>query len=208
MRRAVFLDRDGVLTRLVRRGGLRVSPRTLRKFAVLPAARPAVRALRRAGWLVIVVTNQPDVARGTLAPTTLERMHRRLRRAVPVDAIYACPHDDADGCDCRKPKAGLLHQASRKWSIGLRKSFLVGDCWKDIAAGRAAGCTTILVGDAECPPDVRANFMLRDLAAAVGLILTGMLGAQEKELLAVRVTEPRRLKRSPPPRDRGHRKSK
>lgn len=191
MRRAVFLDRDGVLTRLVRRGGRRVSPRKLGQFAVLPAARPAVRALRRAGWLVIVVTNQPDVARGALAPATLERMHRQLRRAVPVDAIYACPHDDADGCDCRKPKPGLLRQASREWGIHLERSFLVGDTWKDIAAARSAGCTAILVGDPGADlHGMRPNFVLPDLPAAAELILAGTLEGGGGKLFAKRSAGP------------------
>ncbi len=208
MQRAVFLDRDGVLTRLVRRGGRRLSPRTLGEFAVLPTARPAVRALRRAGWLVIVVTNQPDVARGALAPETLERMHHRLRRAVPVDAIYACPHDDADGCDCRKPKPGLLRQASSEWGIGLRASFLVGDSWKDIAAGRAAGCSTILVGEAECPPDVRPSFVLKNLAAAAELIQTGVGFIRGKKNCAPRSAGTRGRERARRTRGGGHGKGR
>src|SRR2546426_3055063 len=145
MRRAVFLDRDGVLNRLVARNGQSVSPRRLAEFALLPGVRPAVAALRRASLLVIVVTNQPDVARGALTPAELERMHDRLLKTVPIDAIYACPHDEPDSCACRKPNPGLLRRASLDWNIHLETSFLVGDTWKDIAAGKAAGRAAIQV---------------------------------------------------------------
>ena len=172
MRRAVFLDRDGVLNQTVLRDRRAVSPRALGEFHVLPGAREAVEALQQAGLLVVVVTNQPDVARGTLARVELERMHARLLRRVPIDAIYTCPHDDRDACACRKPKPGLLEQASRAWNVTLAESFLVGDSWKDVAAGKAAGCTTILVAPAAALPcEVEPDFVARDLPAAAALIL-------------------------------------
>ncbi len=172
MRRAVFLDRDGVLNRLVARNGQSVSPRRLAEFALLPGVRPAVAALRRASLLVIVVTNQPDVARGALTPAELERMHDRLLKTVPIDAIYACPHDEPDSCACRKPNPGLLRRASLDWNIHLETSFLVGDTWKDIAAGKAAGCATIQVGATlGAPVGVAADFMVPDLPAAAEIIL-------------------------------------
>jgi len=149
MRPAVFLDRDGVLNKLVWREGRGVSPRALSEFEVLPEAAACVEALRRAGLLLVVVTNQPDIARGFLTPTELEGMHARLQELVQVDAIYVCPHDDSDRCSCRKPKAGLLLRASRELKIDLPLSYLVGDTWKDVAAGRAAGCKTILVATDE-----------------------------------------------------------
>src|SRR5437879_7952963 len=107
MRRAVFLDRDGVLNRLVARNGQSVSPRRLAEFALLPGVRPAVAALRRASLLVIVVTNQPDVARGALTPAELERMHDRLLKTVPIDAIYARPHAQPYSCAWRRPDTGF-----------------------------------------------------------------------------------------------------
>src|SRR2546426_390814 len=183
MRRAVFLDRDGVLNRLVARNGQSVSPRRLAEFALLPGVRPAVAALRRASLLVIVVTNQPDVARGALTPAELERMHDRLLKTVPIDAIYACPHDEPDGCACRKPKPGLLRRASLDWNISLETSFLVGDTWKDIAAGKAACCATIQVAATlGVPVGVAADFMVSDLAAAAELILAEL--ERRRETLA------------------------
>ncbi len=176
MRRAVFLDRDGVLNQLVMRNGQAMSPRGLAEFALLPGVRPAVAALQQAGLLAIVVTNQPEVTRGALERAELERMHARLLRRVPIDAIYTCPHDDRDACACRKPKPGLLEQASRAWNLTLAESFLIGDSWKDVAAGKAAGCTTILVAPpAALPCEVEPDFVARDLPAAAELILAKLV---------------------------------
>jgi D-glycero-D-manno-heptose 1,7-bisphosphate phosphatase len=176
MRRAVFLDRDGILNRLVAHNGRAVAPRALAEFALLPGVPAAVAALRRAGLLAVVVTNQPEVARGRLDPTELARMHNRLQQAVPVDAIYVCPHDDADGCACRKPKPGLLERAARAWHVTLAESFLVGDSWRDVAAGKAAGCTTILLApDPGAACQVEPDFFARDLPAAAELILGQLL---------------------------------
>jgi D-glycero-D-manno-heptose 1,7-bisphosphate phosphatase len=146
MRRALFLDRDGVLNALVQRDGRWLSPLHSADFALLPGVAGAVRALRRAGLVALVVTNQPELTRGRLYPSELERMHAALARAIELDGIYVCPHRDADHCQCRKPLPGLLLAAAREWHVSLRASFLVGDSPKDIAAGRAAGCRTILVG--------------------------------------------------------------
>ena len=156
MRRALFLDRDGVLNALVRRDGRWLSPLHLADFAVLPGVARAVRALRRAGLVALVVTNQPELARGRLHASELERMHEELGRAIELDGIYVCPHRDADRCQCRKPLPGLLLAAARQWGVSLRASFLVGDSPKDIAAGRAAGCRTILVGRSAAARTLRA----------------------------------------------------
>ncbi len=171
MRRAAFLDRDGVLNKpILQCGGVR-SPRRLEEFELLPGTARAVATLRRAGLLVIVVTNQPDVARGLLEPAELERIHRRCREVAAVDAIYACCHDDPESCLCRKPKPGLLLQAARDWGIALTASYLVGDSWKDIEAGAAAGCRTLLV-DSLVPQtrDVRPSYRVRNLQVAAEVI--------------------------------------
>lgn len=177
MKRAVFLDRDGVLNPPeFRAGGLR-APSTLGAFQPYPFAAGAVASLRAAGLLCIVVTNQPDVAMGDLAPDVLDAMHARLAREVPVDAIYVCPHASGEGCDCRKPRPGLLRRAADEWGIELGASFLVGDRWRDIDAGRSVGCTTVLVagGDAgDAAPDHRAA----DLTEAARLILDLVEGAR------------------------------
>jgi D-glycero-D-manno-heptose 1,7-bisphosphate phosphatase len=156
MRRALFLDRDGVLNALVQRDGRWLSPLHFEDFAVLPGVACAVRALRKAGLVALVVTNQPELMRGRLHPIELERMHAALGRAIELDGIYVCPHRDTDRCTCRKPQPGLLLAAARHWRVNLRGSFLVGDSEKDIVAGRAAGCRTILVGSCGAPRKIES----------------------------------------------------
>jgi len=173
VRAAVFLDRDGVLNRLVVRNGSRVSPRVLGDFQLLPGVAEAVKSLKRAGFLVVVVTNQPDIARGFLDAGKLDRMHATLRQAVAIDAIYACCHDDADGCDCRKPRPGLLLRAAKEWKINLNDSFLLGDSWKDIMAGRAVACSTLLIKtDEHLYSGPAPDFTVSDLSEAVRIILS------------------------------------
>lgn len=161
-RRAVFLDRDGVLnaTRVV--DGVPRPPASVDDLRILPGVREACGRLRAAGYLLLVVTNQPDVSRGTLDAATLAAMNRRLRDELPLDDVLVCPHDDADACACRKPNPGLLVEGARRWSVDLERSYMVGDRWRDVEAGRRAGCTTIFVdcGYAERRPE--------DFAAAVG----------------------------------------
>lgn len=171
MRFAVFLDRDGVLNKLVVRDGRSGSPHRLDEFELLPGVARAVEMLRRVGLLVVVVTNQPDIARGLLTPAELERIHACLCKLVSVEAIYTCPHDDQDGCSCRKPKPGLLLRASREWNISLPNSYLVGDSWKDIAAGQNVGCKTFLVKRGENDSaGCGADFVVPDVLAAAKMI--------------------------------------
>jgi len=145
MERAVFLDRDGVLTRPLVRNGRPYAPRTLGEFELLPGVREALIALAVAGFRRVVVTNQPDVAAGTLKPAVLAEMHRRLREWLPLDAIMVCCHRDEDHCACRKPKPGMLLEAARELSLNLPGSFMVGDRWRDVSAGKAAGCQTVFI---------------------------------------------------------------
>ena len=143
--RAVFLDRDGVINQALVSDGLPGAPRTVDEFVVLPDALACLDELKRRGFTLIVVTNQPDVARGRQSTAAIEEMHRRLRAALPVDDVLVCLHDDADDCQCRKPRPGLLIEAQRKYGVDLSRSFLIGDRWKDIDAGNAVGCKTVLI---------------------------------------------------------------
>jgi D-glycero-D-manno-heptose 1,7-bisphosphate phosphatase len=162
MRRAVFLDRDGVLNRVfLHEDGKTHPPAGPHELEVLPGVRDACEALRRAGFVLIVVTNQPDVARGAQQRDVVEAINRDLRRQIPLDDIMVCYHDGADNCPCRKPEPGMLLGAASIWSIDLRKSFMVGDRWTDIESGRQAGCRTVLVNAAgpelrRCLPDFQA----------------------------------------------------
>ena len=143
--RAVFLDRDGVINANNDRDGKPVAPTSFSQFRLLDGVEEAARRLKAAGFLLVVVTNQPDLATGRTSSAAMDEMHAEVRRRLPVDDIRVCPHVDADGCDCRKPKPGLLLAAARKFGIDLAASYMVGDRWRDVVAGQAAGCETIFV---------------------------------------------------------------
>jgi D-glycero-D-manno-heptose 1,7-bisphosphate phosphatase len=160
--RAVFLDRDGVINRALVRNRKPYAPRHLGEFRLLPGAAEAAAQLKSVGFLIVVVTNQPDVGHGLTTPQALEAMHARLRARVPLDAILVCPHRQDAGCACRKPKPGLICQATTDFGIDVSRSYLVGDRSNDIVAGRAAGLYTVFLdrGYAEPllePPDARAG---------------------------------------------------
>ena len=172
MRRAIFLDRDGVLNAAVLRAGVSSPPINLSEFRILPGVADACAHLRQAGFLLIVVTNQPDVRRGSSSLESVEAINREIRSSLPVDDIRVCYHDDIDQCSCRKPKPGLLLEAAADWQIDLSASFMVGDRWKDIEAGNRAGCRTVLIHDAEKPPkNSMCNGCARSLADASRWIL-------------------------------------
>jgi D-glycero-D-manno-heptose 1,7-bisphosphate phosphatase len=142
-RRAVFLDRDGVLNRTAVRNGKPYAPRVAADFRLLPGVARAVTALKNAVFLVIVVTNQPDLGHGLIAPEALAAMHAHITATMPVDKIMVCPHRQDAGCSCRKPKPGMMLRAQRRWNIDLARSYMVGDRWNDVVAGNAAGIYTI-----------------------------------------------------------------
>lgn len=147
MTRAVFLDRDGVLNKAHVRNGKPYSPDTIEEMTIFPDAATALGRLRQHGFRLIVATNQPDIARKRLTRVQVDAMNTHLRNQLPLDTIEVCPHDDADNCDCRKPKPGLLVRAAKRDGVVLSDSFMVGDRFRDIEAGDSAGCRTILIGD-------------------------------------------------------------
>lgn len=171
-RRAVFLDRDGVLTIPNFRDGRSYAPTTLDEFRFYPDAKDAVRRLKKDGFLVIVATNQPDVTTGKLPKRTLEEMHARLQRGVPVDDIEVsfATRDAPD--DRRKPEPGMLREAAKKWDIDLKTSYMVGDRASDVTCGVRAGCRTVFIDlgyTAEAPPTDQ-NATVANLAEAVAWI--------------------------------------
>jgi D-glycero-D-manno-heptose 1,7-bisphosphate phosphatase len=169
----VFLDRDGVLNEVVVRDGLPYPPASLEDLRLAPDAAAALARLKAAGFLLIVVTNQPDVARGTQPKAAVEAMNRAIGAALPLDDFFTCWHDDGDSCACRKPKPGLLVDAASRHGIDLRRSFMVGDRWRDIDAGAAAGCRTILIdrGYRDRAPEVPPAHRATSLTDAVNWIL-------------------------------------
>jgi len=170
--RAIFLDRDGVINRAVVRDGKPHSPANVAEMEILPGVPDALHRLRAAGFRLIVVTNQPNVSRGVQSRASIEAIHAALRAALPLSDIRVCYHDDADACRCRKPAAGMLLDAARDAGIDLSASFMVGDRWRDVEAGRRAGCKTVFIdyGYAE-PEPVDFDFKTTSLAASVEWIL-------------------------------------
>jgi D-glycero-D-manno-heptose 1,7-bisphosphate phosphatase len=178
MVRAVFLDRDGVINANLERNGKPVAPTTLAEFRILPGVIEAARRLKDGGFLLVVATNQPDVRNGITAKSAMEAMHDEIRARMPIDDIMICLHNDADHCACRKPKPGLLLEAAAKHGIDLEASYFVGDRWKDVHAGQAAGCRTVFVDygyrqDQAAAPD----HTVKSLAEAADIILLGNAAA-------------------------------
>lgn len=143
--RAVFLDRDGVLNRCEVVDGKPYAPRKLSDFRLLPGAAQAVTDLKAAGFLIFVVTNQPDLGHGLITTDIIRLMHTKLCSKAPIDEIMLCPHRQDVGCACRKPKPGMLLDAMQRWSVDPSRSFMIGDRWSDVVAGRTAGLFTIFI---------------------------------------------------------------
>jgi len=166
MTRAVFLDRDGVVNRAIIRDGKPYPPSSLAELRLLPGVLEACRKLREAGFALILITNQPDIARGAVSSEQVDAIHRKLRQFLQLDDVQVCPHDDADRCTCRKPRPGLLLEAARRWNIDLKSSFVVGDRWRDIEAGRRAGLAAAVLVDygyaegCASNPDARVSSLL------------------------------------------------
>jgi D-glycero-D-manno-heptose 1,7-bisphosphate phosphatase len=170
--RAVFLDRDGVINANLERNGKPVAPTRFTEFRILPGVEKAARELKAAGFLLVVVTNQPDVATGRTARDECEAMHVEIRRKLPIDDIIVCFHVDADNCACRKPKPGMIFEAAAKYGIDLARSYIVGDRWRDVRAGQAVGCCTLFV-DYGYPQDqtVTPDHVVASLEDAAAFIL-------------------------------------
>lgn len=141
-RRAIFFDRDGVINRPIIKRGRPYSPNSLKKFILLPNVKKTIEKLNKK-FLIIIISNQPEVARGNLTLSTLKKINTKIKNKLKIHDIYYCTHDDLDKCKCRKPKIGMLIKAKKKWKINFRKSFLVGDRWNDMLAGKRAKCKTI-----------------------------------------------------------------
>lgn len=149
------MDRDGVINRAFVRDGKPYPPSTVSELEILPGVEQALERLHAGGFRLIVVTNQPDVARGTQTRERVESFHAILRSRLVLDEFRVCYHDDQERCQCRKPAPGLLLDAARDSGLDLPSSFIVGDRWRDVEAGRRAGCMTVFVdyGYSERQPD-------------------------------------------------------
>jgi len=177
MKHAVFLDRDGVINRAVIREGRPYPPASMDEFEFLPQVEEAIEKLHCANFLIFVVTNQPDVRTGVQRKEVVEAMHAHLASRCPVDDILVCYHVDEDGCECRKPQPGMLLQVAKRWPIDLSQSIMIGDRWRDIEAGKAAGCSTVLIRSEYAErqaenPDIIAESLFE---ASELILTTGML---------------------------------
>lgn len=170
--KAVFLDRDGVLNDAVYRDGVSYPPENTEAMRISDEAILAAALLKTAGYLRICVTNQPDIARGTRTPENVQAMNNKVATTLGLDDLFMCPHDNADACGCRKPAPGMLFAAMKKWGIDSARSWMVGDRWSDVAAGRAAGCRTILVGspDGAQAEKGKPDYVAGDVLAAARII--------------------------------------
>ncbi len=173
-RPAVFLDRDGVINEVVLKDGKPYPPESFEALTIAPEAYSVLYRLHKAGFILIGITNQPDVARGTQRREIVEEINSKLIKVLPIEEILVCYHDDQDRCDCRKPKPGLILTAAEKYNIDLSASFMVGDRWKDITAGENAGCRTIFIDHnyQEPKPNPPADFTTRNLEGILQYILS------------------------------------
>ncbi len=169
MKPAVFFERDGVLNLCETGSGRQVAPLRFEQFRIHPDAPVGLADLKRAGFLLIVTTNQPAVSQGTLTRRELDMMHAMLRRKLPVDDILVCPYDDPTH-PCCKPQPGMFLEAAFKWSLDLDRSFIVSDKWMDAKAAQIAGCTSVLL-DSPWIGDDHHDFVVANLPAAVTKIL-------------------------------------
>jgi D-glycero-D-manno-heptose 1,7-bisphosphate phosphatase len=180
MRPAVFLDRDGVIVVPEFRDGRSFAPRRLEDFRLYPDAAASLQKLKQAGFLLAVVTNQPDVGDGLITRSEVDAMHEIMARQLPLDAVKACFHGHGQACDCRKPKPGMILQAATELGINLTKSFMVGDRKSDIEAGRAAGCATVFIDLGYTLPTPDApDYVVHSIAEAANVIIETVLTTQE-----------------------------
>ena len=172
IRRAVFLDRDGVINRAIVRDGKPYPPDGPDDLEILPGVQESLKRLKEAGFILVVVSNQPDVARGKTTRERVNEINTILMSSLPLEQFRMCFHDGPDGCECRKPLPGMLLDAAREFGVDLSASAMVGDRWRDIEAGAKAGCQTFFIdyGYDEKKPD-RFDHKVKSLAEACEIIL-------------------------------------
>ena len=145
MNKAIFFDRDGVLNKLVYRDNGFFSPRSFEEFKIRDNCNVVIKKLKFEGFLTIIVSNQPDISRGYLDKKELDKMTELLYNELNVSDVLYCMHDDSDYCDCRKPAPGLLIQAANKWKIDFKKSYMIGDTYRDAEAAINADVKFLLL---------------------------------------------------------------
>jgi histidinol-phosphate phosphatase family protein len=192
MKKAVFLERDGILNEVRCGPKNKIGPVTLEEFRIKTDSEPALRQLQEAGFVLIVTTNQPGLTRGYQSRQELDRIHDILRRCFPIDDLLVCPHDQSDYCHCRAPRAGLLIEAAFKWQLSLPHSYVISDKWQDADAALFVGCTSLLV-DSPWLGKAHPDFVLPDLNVIARKILSLEQVTKEEEVWKA----PRRFRTNP-----------
>ena len=172
MKKAIFFDRDGVINEVIFRGGNNskpIAPWKIEEFKLIPDIKKPLEKLGQMGFHLFVVTNQPDIPKGIVKFRTVKKMNDIVLNKLPINEIMVCPHIDNDNCNCRKPKPGMIISLAKKWGINLEDSFLIGDNWKDIESGKAAGCRTILI-DKLYNKTVKADYRVENLTMSVEVV--------------------------------------
>ena len=168
--KAIFLDRDGVLNKSLIVNGLPFPPNNINEIIIPFGVKEGLENLKKMGFITIVVTNQPDVARNKTTKIKVNNINNFLKERLDLDHILCCFHDDVDKCNCRKPKHGMIDNAKKSWNINLKESFLVGDRWKDIVCGNNAGLTTFLIDHGYNEKFVEPNFKCKNFNQVVKII--------------------------------------
>jgi len=169
-KKAIFLDSDGVLNKAIMKDGKPVAPTTLSELDIPEEVKPALDRLKAAGYLLICVTNKPDIARGLMTQEAVDTIYEKMRRDLPLDDFFMCYVENSA---CYKPQPGLLFDAAKKHAIDLSQSYMIGDRWRDVEAGHHAGCKTVWIdrGYAEKKPTPPAHYTAHSLTEATQWIL-------------------------------------
>jgi D-glycero-D-manno-heptose 1,7-bisphosphate phosphatase len=172
VKKAIFLDRDGVINEVLFRENNNIKPIApwkIEEFKLIQNIKKPLINIRKMGFYLFIVTNQPDISKGILKHSTVKKMNDIILNELPIDEIMVCHHIDSDDCTCRKPKPGMIETLSQKWKINLQNSFLIGDNWKDIESGKAAGCQTILI-DKLYNKTVKSDYRVENLTMSVEVV--------------------------------------
>jgi D-glycero-D-manno-heptose 1,7-bisphosphate phosphatase len=145
VKRAAFLDRDGVINKTILVEGAPRPPKSVEEVSILNGASEAITLLKKHNYLPVVITNQPDIARGSIEISTVTEINQLIGNSLGIENFYMCIHDDSDLCACRKPLTGLIDLAALELNLNVPNSFLVGDRWRDIEAGQKAGCNNFFI---------------------------------------------------------------
>src|ERR1700733_11486406 len=168
--KAIFLDSDGVLNKAIIKDRKPVAPTTLAELDIPEEVKPSLDRLKAAGYLLICVTNKPDIERGLMTQEVVDAIYDKMRCDLPLDDVFICYVENSD---CYKPKPGLILDAAKKYAIDLSESYMIGDRWRDVGAGQNAGCKTIWIdrGYAEQKPNPPADYTADSLTEATQWIL-------------------------------------